>query len=86
MIFLRPTIVRDDATMTALTGQKYNLIRARQLDRQAQGISLMPGISTPVLPEQPSAQEFLKELRKQMDEKTVQDNSYAETAQARAAR
>lgn len=86
MIFLRPTIVRDDATMTALTGQKYNLIRARQLDRQAQGISLMPGISTPVLPEQPSAQEFLKELRKQMDEKTVQHNSYAETAQARAAR
>ena len=72
MVFLRPTIIRDDLTMNAISGQKYDLIRAYQLDKQAQGISLMPGFDTPVLPEQPTARDFLDELRRQMDEESAE--------------
>ena len=71
MVFLRPTIIRDDMTMNAISGQKYELMRAHQLDKQAQGISLMPGFDTPVLPEQPTARDFLDELRRQMDEEST---------------
>ncbi|MGI2029122.1 type II secretion system secretin GspD [Endozoicomonas acroporae] len=72
MVFLRPTIIRDDLTMNAISGQKYDLIRAYQLDRQARGIALMPGFDTPVLPEQPTARDFLDELRRQMDEESAE--------------
>ena len=71
MVFLRPTIIRDDLAMNAISGQKYNLIRAQQLDKQAQGINMMPGFNTPVLPEQPTAREFLDEVRRQMTEETA---------------
>ncbi len=67
MIFLRPTIIRDDLVMNAISGQKYDLIRAHQLDKKNQGISLMPGFDTPVLPEQPTAHQLLEELRRQSE-------------------
>ncbi|WP_169393512.1 type II secretion system secretin GspD [Endozoicomonas elysicola] len=79
MVFLRPTIIRDDLTMNAISGQKYELMRAYQLDKQAQGISLMPGFDTPVLPAQPTAREFLDELRRQMDEESAQSTSTAQS-------
>ena len=70
MVFLRPTIIRDDLAMNAISGQKYELMRAYQLDKQAQGISLMPGFDTPILPEQPTAHQLLEELKRQSDAKT----------------
>ena len=78
MVFLRPTIIRDDLTMNAISGQKYNLIRAYQLDKQARGISLMPGFDTPVLPEQSTARDFLDELRRQMDEESAEARKAAD--------
>lgn len=51
MVFLRPTIVRDGATMNAISHGKYNYMRAQQLQRQAQGIPLMPNTEGPVMPE-----------------------------------
>ncbi len=81
MVFLRPTIIRDDLTMNAISGQKYDLIRAYQLDKRAQGISLMPGFDTPVLPEQPTARDFLDELRRQMDEESAGAKSTTELKQ-----
>lgn len=51
MVFIRPTIVRNDAMLANISGQKYSLIRAWQLDRQEQGIALMPGEDVPLLPE-----------------------------------
>ena len=66
MVFLRPTIIRDDETMSALSGQKYTLMRAQQLEKQARGIELMPNTSTPVLPEQTSAAELLRTLQEEM--------------------
>lgn len=51
MVFIRPTIVRDGVTMNTISHRKYNFIRAEQLKRQSEGISLMPYSDTPSLPE-----------------------------------
>jgi len=51
MVFIKPTIVRDGATSSALTSRKYNYIRGEQLQRQEEGVSLMPNTLTPVIPE-----------------------------------
>ncbi len=50
MVFLRPTIVRDGITMNEISHRKYNYIRAQQLNRQSQGIPLMPNTTGPDLP------------------------------------
>ena len=51
MIFLRPTIIRDDQTMLELSQRKYGLMRAIQQEQSDNGIMLMPNTSSPVLPE-----------------------------------
>jgi general secretion pathway protein D len=50
MVFLRPTIIRDGITMNEISHRKYNYIRAQQLNRQSQGIPLMPYSTGPDLP------------------------------------
>ena len=49
MVFIKPTIVRDQVTMSGLTGRKYNYFRALQLEQQERGINLMPDTEVPVL-------------------------------------
>lgn len=68
MIFLRPRIIRDAATANAISGRKYNYIRAEQLNRREEGVALMPSADTPVLPEwngdltlPPSFEQYLRE-------------------------
>ena len=68
MVFIRPSIVRDGAVMNRISHRKYNYIRAQQLDRQADGIPLMPGVEGPSLPAwedeltlPPSFEEYLKQ-------------------------
>jgi general secretion pathway protein D len=52
MVFIRPTIVRDEASISSLTSKKYSFMRARQLERQAEGVNLMSSdTKTPILPE-----------------------------------
>jgi general secretion pathway protein D len=51
MVFIRPTIIRDGVTMNEISHKKYQYIRAQQLDRQSQGIPLMPNTEGPTLPE-----------------------------------
>jgi len=52
MVFIRPTIVRDEASISALTSRKYNFMRARQLERRAEGVNLLSDdTKTPMLPE-----------------------------------
>ncbi|NDV90752.1 type II secretion system secretin GspD [Alteromonas sp. 345S023] len=72
MVFLKPTIVRDGATMNAISHRKYNYIRALQLKRQQEGISLMPTEETPTMPNwddklslPPSFEEYLTEKAQQ---------------------
>ncbi len=72
MVFLRPTIVRDGVTMNEISHRKYNYMRAQQLNRQSQGISLMPFKEHPIVPNwddklvlPPSFDEYLLEKEKQ---------------------
>ncbi len=51
MVFIRPVILRDNALNDHYSGGKYNYIRAQQLERQNNGVSLMPGETPPVLPD-----------------------------------
>lgn len=51
MVFIRPQIVRDARDSVVKTHDKYNFIRAMQLDAGKEGVSLMPGASAPLLPE-----------------------------------
>ncbi len=76
MVFIRPTIVRDEASVTEVTGKKYNFMRAQQLDRQARGIKLMPDDEAmPLLPKfddslalPPSFEEVQKKRQEQKDD------------------
>jgi general secretion pathway protein D len=56
MVFLRPTIIRDGATLNRISHSKYNFIRAQQLEKEAKGVPLMPGLTTPTLPDWEDAQ------------------------------
>ena len=51
MVFLRPVILRDPAQSSRISLDKYDLIRGYQLEREQQGVKLMPEESQPVLPE-----------------------------------
>ena len=50
MVFIHPTIIRDDKMLNEISGQKYSFIRQQQLDMQEEGISLMMNESPALLP------------------------------------
>jgi general secretion pathway protein D len=50
MIFIRPTILRDLATTTLETDQKYNMMRDVMKANENRDIALMPGEERFVLP------------------------------------
>lgn len=50
MVFIKPTIIRDGVTADGITQRKYNYIRAEQLYKADQGLSLMPDADMPILP------------------------------------
>lgn len=68
MVFIRPTIIRDDRALTEISGRKYGFMRARQLERAEKGVDLMPNARIPVLSEDMSPQDILKDARRRMDE------------------
>lgn len=49
MVFIRPKIIRDSGTMLGESRRKYNHIRAEQIKRDNEGISLMPFTDQPIL-------------------------------------
>lgn len=51
MVFLRPVILRDAAQNTAVAGEKYNYMRARQLAVRAGDETLTAQDDAPVMPE-----------------------------------
>jgi general secretion pathway protein D len=74
MVFIKPTIVRDGVTMNEISHRKYNYIRAQQLNRQSQGIPLMPFKEGPSLPAwddkltlPPTFEDYLSDKKKQGD-------------------
>jgi general secretion pathway protein D len=57
MVFIHPRIVRDSGQSSALASEKYNYMRALQLNVREKGVRLMSTDSSPLLPEM---QEFLQ--------------------------
>jgi len=51
MVFLHPIILKDKRSMQGLTSEKYNYIRAQQLEMKEKGLRLMDDKEEPVLPE-----------------------------------
>ena len=50
MVFIKPVIIRDDATISQITGEKYSYLRAKQLAEKEESTSLLPEDASPVLP------------------------------------
>jgi len=80
MIFIKPTIIRDAATMHSLSSSKYNYIRAVQLQQHEDGISLMPFTDQPVISElkndiplPKSLQQYINEHHKETATKETGD-------------
>ncbi len=79
MVFLRPTIITDQKLMNSMAKEKYNFIRADQLRKQEEGLSLMRDEKLPVLPQwndelvlPPSFDDYQKDIKK---EKTLLDSA-----------
>lgn len=51
MVFIRPTILRDDTAVALETNAKYNWMRDMQVERGKEPILLQPGEKQPLLPE-----------------------------------
>jgi general secretion pathway protein D len=51
MVFIHPSILREDALARTYSNRKYNMLRAEQLQRAEEGIKLMPHEQQPVLPD-----------------------------------
>jgi len=50
MVFMRPSIMRDASTAAYHTNQKYNYLRAQQIDAGVNGFGLLKEESSPLLP------------------------------------
>ena len=51
MVFLKPQIITDEKMMNSMAKEKYNFIRADQLRKQEEGLSLMSDKNLPILPQ-----------------------------------
>ena len=51
MVFLRPTIINDAKVMNSIAKEKYNFMRADQIRKQEEGLSLMSNKHLPILQE-----------------------------------
>jgi len=68
MVFIRPTIIRDGTLMNEISKEKYNYIRADEIRKQEEGLSLMDDAKMPLLPKwndklalPPSFDEYMKD-------------------------
>lgn len=71
MVFIRPTIIRDGATLLGESKRKYNYIRAQQLQSEEDGISLMPLSTQPVLPEWDESLALPPSFKEYLDDKNA---------------
>jgi len=79
MVFLKPQIMTDQKVMNTMAKEKYNYIRADQLRKQEEGLSLMSDENLPILPEwndelalPPSFDEYQNSVQK---EKRLKENN-----------
>ena len=63
LIFIRPTIIRDDATLDGATADKYKYIQAQQALRRERGLMFLDDDNVPVLPEWEEQIEQLEQMQ-----------------------
>lgn len=56
LVFIRPTILRDDLALRGATAEKYQQIREQQIQQQSQRNILLDSLDMPVLPDWESQQ------------------------------
>ena len=50
LVFIRPTIIRDDQDLAGATAEKYRFIRDQQMERRERGLMFLDDGNLPVLP------------------------------------
>jgi len=65
LIFLRPTIIRDDEQMEGATADKYRYIRQQQQLRVDHGVEFLPDEDIPLLPEWNDQIKQLEEIKQE---------------------
>lgn len=50
LVFIRPTIIRDDEDLAGATAEKYRYIREEQIERRERGLMFLDDGSLPLLP------------------------------------
>jgi len=50
LVFIRPTIIRDDEDLAGATAEKYRFIREQQVERRERGLMFLDDGNLPVLP------------------------------------
>ena len=63
LIFIRPTIIRDNEALAGASAQKYRYIRDQQLLRREQGLEFFGDDQLPVLPEWQEQLQQLEQIR-----------------------
>ncbi|MFO7549841.1 MAG: type II secretion system secretin GspD [Haliea sp.] len=63
LIFIRPTIIRDDRQLAGATAEKYRFIRDQQLLRRERGLMFLDDDNVPVLPEWEEQIRQLEDIR-----------------------
>jgi general secretion pathway protein D len=68
LIFIRPTIIRDDDELDGATADKYRFIRDQQVLRREQGLMFLDDGNLPVLPEWEEQIEQLQQIQQESGE------------------
>jgi len=85
MVFLRPTIITDATMMNTMAKEKYNFIRADEMRKREEGLSLMSNDNLPILPEwnddlalPPSFDDYQQSLQNQKDSQSTNKPALSE--------
>ena len=68
LVFIRPTIIRDDEDLAGATAEKYRFIREQQIERRERGLMFLDDGNLPVLPTWEEQIQQLPEVTETADE------------------
>lgn len=75
LIFIRPTIIRDDQQLAGATAEKYRYIRDQQAIRKERGLMFLDDQSIPILPEWEEQIKQLEEIRDESESALLEANT-----------
>ena len=75
LIFIRPTIIRDDQQLAGATAEKYLYIRDQQAIRKERGLMFLDDQSIPILPEWEEQIKQLEEIRDESESALLEANT-----------